>query len=202
MDPLTISSIASVMMNAGPALVRAAGRRSGGDAASVADAVAGIVENVKSTIIVQDQQRELEHRLAAFPLGQLAQLQSLSVEIAKLKQELDSAILSGLHAEQYEQQDTVRNDDSVTDEYVRRTRPLMARLSVYSSIAYVMLLSVGQQVGAIVEASGRVLTMPSPEWDIALMLATPALWYLGFRTLDGFARYSKFSKHKMLAGEK
>lgn len=73
----------------------------------------------------------------------------------------------------------------------------MARLSLYSSIAYVLLLAVGQQAAAIATAAGNVLTMPAPDWDIALMLATPALGYLGFRTLDGFARFSKSSKHKL-----
>jgi hypothetical protein len=71
----------------------------------------------------------------------------------------------------------------------------MARLSLYSSIAYVMLMSVGQQAGAFCRFWSCIFHA-SPDWDIALMLATPALGYLGFSTLDGFARYSKSSKHK------
>ncbi|EIY7144322.1 hypothetical protein MOI50_004990, partial [Escherichia coli] len=79
---------------------------------------------------------------------------------------------------------------------------LLARLSCYSSLAYVLLLSCGQIAGAIAGASGITLHMPSPDWDITLMLLTPALGYLGVRTLDGFARYSKSSKDKISAGLK
>ncbi|URU44337.1 hypothetical protein NBY30_23930 [Klebsiella pneumoniae] len=50
-------------------------------------------------------------------------------------------------------------------------------------------------------AFGNAFSMPEPDWNIALMLATPALGYLGFRTLDGFARYSKSSKHKVMVGK-
>lgn len=76
----------------------------------------------------------------------------------------------------------------------------MARLSLYSCVLYVMFLSIGQQVAALVTAYGHGVSMPGPDWDIALMLATPALGYLGFRTLDGFALYSKSSKHKIMTG--
>ena len=55
--------------------------------------------------------------------------------------------------------------------------------------------------GAVAGAFGHAFSMPEPDWDIALMLATPALGYLGFRTLDGFARYSKSSKHKVMVGK-
>ncbi|HFK4066920.1 TPA: hypothetical protein ACG1UU_004384 [Kluyvera ascorbata] len=197
MDPVTLTTIASVLLKAGPTLVRTVGGWFGGDAAKTADSVAGIVETVNGAINPTDQQRVLEQKLAQLPPEQFVQLESLKVQLESYQLERDKALLADQQAAHHEQQETIRNGDNATDEYVRQTRPLMARLSLYSSIIYVMLMSLGQQAGAISGAFGHAFSMPEPDWDIALMLATPALSYLGFRTLDGFARYSKSSKHKV-----
>lgn len=197
MDPITLSTVASVLLKAGPSLLRTVGGWFGGDAAKTADSVAGVVENVGNAINPADQQRVLEQKLAQLPPEQFVQLESLKVQLEQFQLERDKAKLADQQAAHHEQQETIRNGDNATDEYVRQTRPLMARLSLYSCILYVMIMSVGQQVGAVATAFGHVFAMPAPDWDIGLMLATPALSYLGFRTLDGFARYSKSSKHKV-----
>ncbi|MFI7974196.1 hypothetical protein [Serratia marcescens] len=197
MDPITISTLAGVLMKAGPSVLRSVGSWFGGDAAKAADSVAGIVETVNSAVSPQDQQRVLEQKLAQLPPEQLVKLEGLKVQLEQFQLERDKARLADQQAAHHEQQETIRNGDDSVDEYVRRTRPLMARLSLYSSVIYVLLMAIGQQAAAIATAMGHAMTMPEPDWDIALMLATPALGYLGFRTLDGFARYSKSSKHKL-----
>lgn len=203
MDPVTLSTIASALLKAGPSLVRTVGAWFGSDSttAKAADSVASIVETVNGAINPADQQRVLEQKLAQLPPEQLVQLEGLKVQLQQFQLERDKAQMADQQAAQHEQQETIRNGDNATDEYVRQTRPLMARLSLYSSIAYVMLMSLGQQAGAVAGAFGHAFSMPEPDWDIALMLATPALGYLGFRTLDGFARYSKSSKHKVIVGK-
>ena len=198
MDPVTISAIASVLLKAGPSLVRTVGGWFGGDAAKTTDSVAGIVETVNGAINPQDQQRVLEQKLAQLPPEQFVQLEALKVQLEQYQLDLQKALLADRQTAHHEQQETLRNGDNATDEYVRQTRPLMARLSLYSSIAYVMLMSFGQQAGAVSGAFGHAFSMPAPDWAIAQMLATPALGYLGFRTLDGFARYSKSGKHKRM----
>ncbi|EHS93372.1 hypothetical protein KQJ77_19785 [Klebsiella oxytoca] len=201
MDPITLSTVASVLLKAGPSLVRTVGGWFGSDTARAADSVASIVETVNGAINPADQQRVLELKLAQLPPEQLVQLETLKVQLQQFQLERDKAQMADQQAAQHEQQETIRNGDNATDEYVRQTRPLMARLSLYSSIAYVMIMSLGQQAGAVAGAFGHAFSMPEPDWDIALMLATPALGYLGFRTLDGFARYSKSSKHKVMVGK-
>lgn len=201
MDPITLSTVASVLLKAGPSLVRTVGGWFGSDTARAADSVASIVETVNGAINPADQQRVLEQKLAQLPPEQLVQLETLKVQLQQFQLERDKAQMADQQAAQHEQQETIRNGDNATDEYVRQTRPLMARLSLYSSIAYVMIMSLGQQAGAVAGAFSHAFTMPEPDWDIALMLATPALGYLGFRTLDGFARYSKSSKHKVTVGK-
>lgn len=130
------------------------------------------------------------------------QLETLKVQLQQLEVERQKLVLADEQAAHHEQQETIRNGDNAADSYVRQTRPLLARLSCYSSLTYVLLLSCGQIAGAIAGARGITLHMPSPDWDITLMLLTPALGYLGVRTMDGFARYSKSSRHKMSAGPK
>lgn len=201
MDPITLSKVASVLLKAGPSLVRTVGSWFGRDTSRAADSVASIVETVNGAINPADQQRVLEQKLAQLPPEQLVQLETLKVQLQQFQLERDKAQMADQQAAQHEQQETIRNGDNATDEYVRQTRPLMARLSLYSSIAYVMIMSLGQQAGAVAGAFGHAFSMPEPDWDIALMLATPALGYLGFRTLDGFARYSKSSKHKVMVGK-
>lgn len=203
MDPITLSTVASVLLKAGPSLVRTIGGWFGSDSttAKAADSVASIVETVNGAINPADQQRVLEQKLAQLPPEQLVQLETLKVQLQQFQLEREKAQMADQQAAQHEQQETIRNGDNATDEYVRQTRPLMARLSLYSSIAYVMVMSLGQQAGAVAGAFGHAFSMPAPDWDIALMLATPALGYLGFRTLDGFARYSKSSKHKVMVGK-
>lgn len=201
MDPITLSTVASALLKAGPSLVRTVGGWFGSDTAKAADSVASIVETVNDAINPADQQRVLEQKLAQLPPEQLVQLETLKVQLQQFQLERDKAQMADQQAAQHEQQETIRNGDNATDEYVRQTRPLMARLSLYSSIAYVMVMSLGQQAGAVAGAFGHAFSMPAPDWDIALMLATPALGYLGFRTLDGFARYSKSSKHKVMVGK-
>ncbi|EOY8578447.1 MULTISPECIES: hypothetical protein [Klebsiella] len=201
MDPITLSKVASVLLKAGPSLVRTVGSWFGSDTSRAADSVASIVETVNGAINPADQQRVLEQKLAQLPPEQLVQLETLKVQLQQFQLERDKAQMADQQAAQHEQQETIRNGDNATDEYVRQTRPLMARLSLYSSIAYVMIMSLGQQAGAVAGAFGHAFSMPEPDWDIALMLATPALGYLGFRTLDGFARYSKSSKHKVMVGK-
>ncbi|WP_019704471.1 hypothetical protein [Klebsiella pneumoniae] len=203
MDPITLSTVASVLLKAGPFLVRTVGGWFGGDSATAkaADSVASIVETVNGAINPADQQRVLEQKLAQLPPEQLVQLETLKVQLQQFQLERDKAQMADQQAAHHEQQETIRNGDNATDEYVRQTRPLMARLSLYSSIAYVMVMSLGQQAGAVAGAFGHAFSMPAPDWDISLMLATPALGYLGFRTLDGFARYSKSSKHKVMVGK-
>ena len=203
MDPVTLSTIASVLLKAGPSLVRSVGGWFGRDSttAKAADSVASIVETVNGAINPADQQRVLEQKLAQLPPEQLVQLEGLKVQLQQFQLERDKAQMADQQAAHHEQQETIRNGDNATDEYVRQTRPLMARLSLYSSIAYVMIMSLCQHAGALGRAFGHAFSMPAPDWDISLMLATPALGYLGFRTLDGFARYSKSSKHKVMVGK-
>lgn len=79
-----------------------------------------------------------------------------------------------------EQQTTIREGDKATDEYVRRTRPMMARQSWYGTLFYVISTEL---IGLWDIGSGASM-------ELAMVLIAPASAYIGFRT------YDKHSKNK------
>jgi len=78
-----------------------------------------------------------------------------------------------------QQQLTIRGGDNAEDEYVRHTRPMMARQSWYATMAYVLIFEALKS--AKVFDSGA-------NWDLAMILLAPAAAYLGFRSLDKFRK--------------
>ncbi|EIW7044678.1 hypothetical protein ACVFL8_005468, partial [Escherichia coli] len=79
MDPLTLSGIASVLLKAGPGLIRSVGRWFGGGTSAAADSVAGMVESVRESLPVAEQQRVLEQKMAMLPPEQQIQLETLKI---------------------------------------------------------------------------------------------------------------------------
>lgn len=74
-----------------------------------------------------------------------------------------------------QQQVTIRTGDTADDEYVRHTRPRMARQSWYVTAAYVVGFEGLRMAGVF--AGGASL-------ELAALLGAPAAAYLGFRSLD------------------
>lgn len=89
--------------------------------------------------------------------------------------------LKDAQAEHEQTQLTIRGGDGAGDEYVRHTRPLMARQSWYATMAYVIVF---EGLKALhVFSGGAVL-------ELAMLLVAPAGAYIGFRTLDKRAAFS------------
>ncbi len=75
------------------------------------------------------------------------------------------------------QQTTIREGDKAGDEYVRHTRPMMARQSWYATAGYVIVFEGARALG---------YAQSGASWDLAAVLMAPAAAYLGFRSLDKF----------------
>lgn len=76
-------------------------------------------------------------------------------------------------------QETIRSGDNAEDPYVRRTRPLMARQSWYAMCGYILVMEVWKALDPA--TSG-------PDWEFALIIGSPGLAYMGFRSVfDKFA---------------
>lgn len=186
------TGIASLAVEYGPSVIRSISSLFGGN--KTADKVADIVESVgQLTLKPQDKVAAVAQQIAALPPEILLGLEQLKVELEKeqtrrleLENQRYSAQLSDQQASHSETQTTIRAGDAATDEYVRRTRPQMARRSFYIGSGYVLLM-------AMLEAFGKGA---GPDWYIAMTVYTPALSYMGLRTIDGFAPFGKSSKDK------
>ncbi len=80
-----------------------------------------------------------------------------------------------------EQQETIRSGDNASDEYVRHTRPMMARQSWYAGAAFIFGFEIAKVMGHGNGAS----------FEISMTVLAPALAYMGFRTFDKFAKWKK-----------
>jgi len=100
------------------------------------------------------------------------QLRQLQFEQAKLQ-------LTDKQHQHEQQQETIRSGDNAEDEYVRRTRPKIARHSFVAGAAYVMLFEL---IAAFTSADGA-------DMALAGAIFSPALAYMGFRTLDAFSKH-------------
>lgn len=127
------------------------------------------------------------------PAQALAALQSDPATVLKLKELaykeeasirehiriLTEAELKDKQAEHEQQQLTIRGGDNASDEYVRHTRPMMARQSWYATMIYI--------IGFEGCKAFKLFDMGA-NWDLAMILLSPAAAYLGFRSLDKFRK--------------
>ncbi|RMF72233.1 MAG: hypothetical protein D6740_05605 [Alphaproteobacteria bacterium] len=152
---------------------------------NIPGAVAAGVALVSSATGTDDPEQALAE-LQSNP-DTLLKLKQLAVENEKdIRRHMEAMHLAELQdrqAEHHEQQETIRAGDRATDEYVRRTRPKMARQSWWATIAYVIGFEAAHAFG---------LTQAGASMDLAMILLAPAAAYIGFRTWDkwGKARFA------------
>ncbi|EKB28334.1 hypothetical protein [Aeromonas dhakensis] len=182
-----IPALAALAVQQGPALIRGVAGLFGGN--DTANKVADMVEQVSGIgLTAAQQQASIEEQLGRItdPVV-LLELDKLRAEMEKEQTRRQELQLADSQAEQATTQQTIREGDGAKDEYVRHTRPLMARQSWQMSAIYVVLFSVLKAFGY----------GDGPDFDMVLLLLTPAWAYLGLRTLDGFAPHPKASGQKV-----
>lgn len=110
-----------------------------------------------------------------------AQKAEAQLKLAELAQNGELAKLVDAQQAHKEQQETIRNGDNASDEYVRQTRPLIARQSWYGGLLYIF----GFEIAEVYSLG------TGPTFEIAMTILAPALAYMGFRSLDKFASWKK-----------
>ncbi|WP_346205881.1 hypothetical protein [Aeromonas salmonicida] len=186
MIPL-IPALAALAVQQGPAMIRGIASLFGGS--DTANKVADMVEQVSGLgLTAAQQQASIEEQLNRITdPAVLVELQKLKNELEKEQTRRLELQLADQQSEQATTQQTIREGDTNHDEYVRHTRPLMARQSWQASAIYVVLFTILKAFGY-----GE-----GPDFDMVLLLLTPAWAYLGLRTLDGFAPHPKASGQKV-----
>ncbi|MBV7315466.1 hypothetical protein [Shewanella sp. NIFS-20-20] len=183
-----ILGAAKLAMDVGPAAIRGISSLFGGS--ETAEKVADMVEQVDGALGMNKDQKEmaLTREMQKLPPESLVDLERIKVEMEKEITRRQALTLNDKQAEHHETQTTIRNGDNANDEYVRQTRPKLARQSFIMMVLYIMAFEALKAFG--VSTSGADVYM-------ALTIGTPAFAYLGLRTLDGFAPYSKSSGDKV-----
>ena len=188
MSLTVIAGLASLALEYGPTAIRGISSMFGGS--ETADKVADAVEKADAMFGATKEQKELAvtRQLQNLPPESLVELEKIKVELEKQKTRRQELELNDKQAEHHETQETIRAGDKAEAPYIRKTRPLMARQSMWAVILYCFLMELmkANGIGAGVDP-----------W-VAGILSSPAWAYLGLRTLDGFAKYPKGSGDKVM----
>ncbi|EOX3330220.1 hypothetical protein ACPFT1_000522 [Vibrio cholerae] len=183
---MSLLSIAALALQAGPSVIRGISSLFGGN--ETAENLAKAVEAVDGAVSMSKEQKQiaLTRELQAMPPEALVDLERVKVEMEKEITRRQELALQDKQAEHHETQETIRAGDKAEDPYIRKTRPLMARQSLWATVLYCFVFE-------FLKAKGMG-TGADPY--IAGLLSAPAWTYLGLRTLDGFAPYPKGSGSK------
>ncbi|MCJ0803020.1 hypothetical protein [Vibrio vulnificus] len=184
---MSLLSIAALALQAGPSVIRGISSLFGGN--ETAENLAKAVEAVDGAVSMSKEQKQiaLTRELQAMPPEALVDLERVKVEMEKEITRRQDLALQDKQAEHHETQETIRAGDKAADEYVRQTRPKMARQSFLYMVLYVFLFE-----GLRVNGLGA-----GADIYIALTIGSIAFAYHGLRTIDGFAPYSKSSGDKV-----
>ena len=110
-----------------------------------------------------------------------------AVKLAEIQANLEIARLNADTAQHSETEQTARAEQQSGDEYVRRTRPGLARKSAYATFGYAIATGV---VFPILNAA-KDTALPGPDGFIISALFAPCLAYMGVRTIDAFSKQGK-----------
>lgn len=151
---------------------------------NVPGAVAAGVALVSSATGEADADKVLAS-LQTDPSTMLRLRELASQDEASIREHIRVMHESDLRDKQHEheqQQLTIRGGDQAEDEYVRHTRPKMARQSWAVTAGYIVAFE-GARVSGLFEAGAS--------GELALLMMAPAAAYLGFRSLDKFKARDK-----------
>ena len=190
-----MAPLVAALLTYGPTLVRSIGSLFGGKTAESANTVADLVDSVKG-LPEKVAEEKLAAEMAKLTPETLLAFEQVKVRLAEIEKDREQNRLAADTAQHASTQETARTEAQSQDEYVRRTRPGLARKSAYITFAYTIITGV---VFPVVNAlnnnplpADAVRTiLPGPDaWIISAMFA-PCLSYIGARSIDAFSKKGK-----------
>ncbi|MDO6497343.1 hypothetical protein [Photobacterium sanguinicancri] len=172
MEPLTIISLASSLLKAGPTLIKTVGGLFGEKSSSTAIKVADAVEQVSASLTSPEaQQLKVEQLLKTLSPAELKQLETVQVELAQIDAEREARQLAHQETIFETGQQTIRAGDSSANDNVASCRPNLAYISMSATAIYVVGMS-------LANAWSYGL---GPDMAVAAFLISPAGAYMGLR---------------------
>lgn len=175
----------------GPTLIRTVGGLFGGKTTETANTVADLVDQVKG-LPGSVAEAKLAAEMAKLPPETLLAFEQVKVRLAEIEKEREANRLAAETAQHIATQETARVDSQSTDEYVRRTRPELARKSAYVTFAYALITgALFPVINVIWAAELAGAKLPGPDTWIIGALFSPCLAYVGARSVDAFSSRGK-----------
>ena len=170
---MSLSAIAALALQVGPAAIRGISSLFGGN--STVDKVADAVEVAHQEFSTTEaKQASVSYVLESFTPEQQLELETLRVRLEQELTERAKIAAQDRQAEHRETQLTIRNGDNADDSYVRRTRPKGCIVTLYWGIAYIFVFEL---LEAFNHGKGA-------DWEFASFFFAPFMTYLGWRTAD------------------
>lgn len=165
-------SVKEFLGSSAPVVGALLGGPAGGAVGGLVASWLGVEDKAEAVMRKLQTDPEALARIQEMEVQERMQLRQLQFEQAKL------AITDKQHQHE-QQQETIRSGDNAEDEYVRRTRPKIARRSFVAGAAYVLIFEL---IAAFTDFEGA-------DMALAGAIFSPALAYMGFRTLDAFSKH-------------
>jgi hypothetical protein len=181
-----MAPLVGMLISYGPTLIRSIGGLFGGKTSDAANTVANLVDEVKGLPDAVAEER-LAEKMAKLPPETQIEFEKVKVRLAEIEKDREANRLAAETAQHNATQETARIEAQSSDEYVRRTRPGLARKSAFVTFAYALIT--GVLFPALNAINGTEL--PGPDAWIISALFSPCLGYMGARSVDAFSSKGK-----------
>ena len=181
-----MTPLITALITWGPALIRTVGTLFGGKTEEASKSIANLVDSVRG-MPADMAEVELARRMGTVPPEMLIAFETARIKLAEIERDREANTLNAQTAQTQAIQLTAQIEAQSTDDYVRRTRPGIARKSLWATLAYASV------TGVLFPGLNAVYALALPgvqEW-LVLALFTPCLTYIGARTVDGFTTKGK-----------
>lgn len=176
MDPLSWITL-------GSAGIKLIGKLFGGKTEAVADKVAGFVDDAQ---LSADPEKFMEERMSELPVDDLIEFKKLEVEVMRIDAGKQKVVIEANTARYGEDQASYRKEITSSDEYVRHTRPSLARKSFWIGTLYAL----GME-GLKAFLAFKSISYGGADLTIAAMLYAPLGAYTAGRTAESFSDTGK-----------
>jgi hypothetical protein len=164
-----MTSIIAALLSAGPSLIRLFGSSKGGTTEYVAETIADVVEKVQGNPNSTESVAKVQAVVDSLDPSEVIQLK---IGLEKVAAEREKAVLDhdlGMHQAQ---QQTLQSKD------IKGVRPAIANRHSWFTVIYIVIFEL---LAAFDKGTG-------PNWEIAMLIASPTLAWFGFRTWDKFSK--------------
>lgn len=175
--------MAQLLLSAGPSLIRMAGRAFGDKGERVGNTIADVVEAVKGKPAVVAE-ASINQAVAGMTPDEMSIFSQMQIRLAEIAADREKNQLNHDLGIYTQEQETHRTEAAEGTDYVKETRPKIARQSAAITFIYVLSFEFIKTIYVALD-----LEHSGADWQIAGALISPCLGYMGMRTIDAFSKW-------------